>query len=251
MRILARWLIGLTPLAIGLVFWELNSTDTDISFPQPSSWWTAGRELISSGVLWPALRATMTTFVVAMVLATILGVGTGVVIGFVPRLERMLTPLIDFFRTLPPPVMVPVLTLLLGITLNASVAIVVLSVVWPILLNTIGAVHEMPITRREISAVLALGPAETFFKITMPSLLPGVVVGLRTALSIGLVVTLLTDMLGSANGIGRLLVIQQQLFRPSAVWALLFLIGTLGYLLNLGVQGGASFLLRRHPNAQH
>jgi ABC-type nitrate/sulfonate/bicarbonate transport system permease component len=251
MTTISRCLIGLVPLAIGLYLWELRSTAEDISFPQPSSWWSAGKELTTSGVLWPALRSTMTTFLLAMVLATLLGVGTGVIIGFVPRLERTLTPLIDFFRTLPPPVLVPVLTLLLGITLKASVAIVVLSVVWPILLNTVGAVHEMPTTRREISAVLALGRAETFLKITLPSLLPGIVVGLRTALSIGLVVTLLTDMLGSADGIGRLLVIQQQLFQPSAVWALLFLIGALGYLLNLAVQGGASFLLRRHPAAHH
>ncbi|MEV8517214.1 ABC transporter permease [Dactylosporangium sp. NPDC051484] len=251
MRTVLRWLCGLVPLAVGLIVWELNSTADALSFPAPSSWWTAGKELASKDSLWPALRSTMETFLISMLLATILGVAAGVVIGFTPKLERALTPLIDFFRTLPPPVMVPVLTLLLGITLKASVAIVVLSVVWPILLNTISAVHEMPGIRREVARVFGLGRTEAFFKVTLPSLLPGIVVGLRTALSIGLVVTLLTDMLGSADGIGRLLVIQQQLFLPSAVWALLFVIGALGYLLNLAVQAAASFLLRRHPATQH
>jgi ABC-type nitrate/sulfonate/bicarbonate transport system permease component len=249
MRKIGFWLLGLIPLGLFLAIWETRSTDDAVSFPHPSSWWDAGKELWASGVLGPALRSTLTTFAVSMVVATVLGVGAGILIGFLPRLEQALTPLIDFFRTLPPPVVVPVLTLLLGITLRAGVAIVVFSVVWPILLNTISAVHEMPGTRREISRVLGLGPVATLRKVTLPSLLPGVVVGLRTALSMGLVVTLLVDMIGSGGGIGRLLVIQQQTFEAASVWALLFIVGTIGYLLNLGVQTGANFLLRHHPAA--
>jgi ABC-type nitrate/sulfonate/bicarbonate transport system permease component len=244
---MGRWLVGLVPLGVLLTVWQARSTDAAVSFPRPSSWWGAFRDLVTSGELWPALRNTMTTFAVSMLVATLLGVALGVLIGFHRRVERALTPLIDFFRTLPPPVIVPVLTLIFGIALKAGVTIVVLSVIWPILLNTIAAVHEMPPTRQEAARVLGLGRVTTFPKVTLPSLLPGIVVGVRTALSIGLVVTLLVDMLGSADGIGRLLVTQQQLFRASAVWALLFLIGLIGYLVNLGVQGIATFLLRRHP----
>lgn len=251
MSAVGRWLIGLVPLAVGLLIWEFASTADAISFPEPSSWWAAFKQLEDGGLLWSSLRSTMTTFLVSMVVATLLGVGAGVLIGFTPRLERTLTPLIDFFRTLPPPVIVPVLSLLLGITLKAGVVIVVLSVIWPILLNTIGAVHEMPATRREISSVLGISRFAELWKITVPSLLPGIAIGLRTALSIGLVVTLLVDMIGSGGGIGRLLVIQQQLFEASSVWALLFLIGILGYALNLAVHGVAAYMLRHHPVAQH
>jgi len=250
MRTILRWLCGMVPLAVGLLVWELSGTAENFSFPVPSSWWDAGHELMSSGVFGPALRVTMTTYSVSMAIATVLGVGAGIVLGFYVKAERALTPLIDFFRTLPPPVIVPVLTLLLGITLKAGITIVVISVMWPILLNTIGAVREMPTVRREIAPVLGLGRIETLFKVTMPSLLPGIVVGLRTALSLGLVVTLLVDIIGSGSGIGRLLVIRQQLFDASSVWALLFVIGVIGYLLNLAVQGGASYLLRRHPTAR-
>jgi len=251
MKTFGLWLLGLVPLALGLAIWQITTTESSVSFPPPTTWWDAARELVASGDLWPALKTTMTTFLVSMLFVTVLGVGCGVVIGFLPPLERALTPLIDFFRTLPPPVLVPVLTLLLGITMKAGVVIVVLSVIWPVLLNTIGAVHAMPATRREAARVLGLGKAETFAKVTLPSLLPGIVVGLRTALSIGLVVTLLVDMIGSGGGIGRLLVIRQQLFESASVWALLFIIGVLGYSLNLIVQGSATFLLRGHPSAQY
>jgi ABC-type nitrate/sulfonate/bicarbonate transport system permease component len=251
MKTFGRWVLGLVPLAVGLVLWQLASSEDSVSFPPPSTWWSAGVDLWTAGELAPALKSTLTTFAVGMLAATVLGIAAGVLIGYSPRLERTLTPLIDFFRTLPPPVVVPVMTLLLGITLKASVAILVVSVVWPILLNTIGAVHEMPGTRREVARMLRLGRVESFLSITLPSLLPGIVVGLRTSLSIGLVVTLLVDVIGSSDGIGRLLVVQQQLFEADNVWAILFLIGLIGYALNLAVNGTARFLLRRHPSPAH
>lgn len=249
LRRILLWVLGLVPLGVVLVVWQAGSAADSISFPPPSTWWEAGRGMWSEGNLGPALRTTMSTFALSMVIATVLGVCAGVLIGRLAWLETTLTPLIDFFRTLPPPVIVPVFTLLLGITLKAGITIVVLSVVWPILLSTINAVHEIPTTRAEIARVLGIGRVATFWKITLPSLLPGIVIGLRTALSIGLVVTLLVDLLGSAEGLGRLLLIQQQLFESASVWALLFLIGVIGYLLNLAVQGVASLLLRHHPRA--
>lgn len=246
-RGLIRWTMGIVPLILGLLLWEVLSTDDARSFPQPSSWWTATGELWSEGDLRPALVSTLLTFIYAMVVATVLGVGLGMLIGFHPRLERALTPLIDFFRTLPPPVVVPVLGLILGISRQASVAIVVVAIVWPIVLNTVNAVHEMPAVRREIASVLGLGRVEAFWKISLPSLTEGIVVGIRIALSLALVVALLVDILGGADGVGRLLVEQQQFFEAPAVWALLFLIGLAGYLINLAIQGTTRVLLRHHP----
>lgn len=249
MKRVALWAAGLCPLIVLLLIWQAVGSDDAISFPRPSSWWTEGRTLSSTGVLWPALGETLKTFALGMVAATGLGILLGVLLGFMPRVERALTPIMDFFRTLPPPVIVPVLGLVLGITTRAGATIIVLAVIWPILLNTINAVHQMPSTRREVGAVLGIGRLESFFKIALPSLLPGIVVGVRTSLSLALVVTLLVDVIGSGGGIGRLLVILQQSFNASGVWALLFVIGALGYLLNLAVQGAASFLLRHHPPA--
>ena len=242
-----RWLAGLLPLAAGLLIWELTSGERSLSFPPPSTWWPAGKKLWQDGSLLPALGSTLTTFALAMVVATVGGVAAGLFIGSHPRVERALTPLMDFFRTLPPPVVVPVLTLVLGITREASVAIVVTAVIWPVILNTVNAVREMPSVRREIAPVLGLSRFAAFWKIFLPSVISGAVVGVRTALSLALVITLLVDIIGSADGIGRLLVEQQQFFRAPAVWALLFVIGLVGYLLSVAIYAATRLLLRHHP----
>ncbi len=238
------------PIALGLLAWEAVGEPDARSFPPPSSWWGAQQQMWEDGKLLPALASTFTTFALSMVVATVLGVTLGILIGSNPRVERALMPLIDFFRTLPPPVIVPVLTLLLGINRTASVAIVVAAIVWPIVLNTMTAVHEMPAVRREVAPVFGLGRLESFTKITLPSLTIGIVTGVRIAMALALVVTLLVDILSTGTGIGRLLVEQQQFFESAAVWALLFTIGLVGYAISLAIQGATTVALRNHPQRQ-
>lgn len=246
-RGLTLWLIGLVPIAIGLVVWQLVASPDSRSFPPPTSWWQSELDMWHSGDLGSALAQTLTTFALSIVVATVLGVTLGIVIGANPRVERALMPIIDFFRALPPPVLVPVLTLLLGITRTASVAIVVAAVVWPIVLNTMTAMQEISTVRREVGPVLGLGRVETFVKVILPSLTVGIATGVRIAVALALVITLLVDILSTGAGVGRLLVQQQQFFDSAAVWALLFTIGLIGYVISLLIQAATSFALRNHP----
>jgi len=72
-------------------------------------------------------------------------------------------------------------------------------------------------------------------KVVLPSLAPGIMLGVRVASSMALIITLLVDILGAGAGIGRLLVEGQQRFDASAAWGLLFIIGTFGYLTTVFV----------------
>jgi len=74
---------------------------------------------------------------------------------------------------------------------------------------------------------------------------PGIMLGLRISVSIALLVALLVDILGAGDGVGRLIVLRQQTFDSAAVWALLLIIGVLGYALNAGL---ASFERRLFRN---
>lgn len=246
-----RWrppaVLGLLPLALALLLWQLLGDPRSRSFPPPSTWFAAIAQMWSAGTLAPALLSTLLTFLFGALLALVVGVAVGVIIGLSPVLERALAPLMDFFRTLPPPVIVSVSALILGITFQAGVVIVAFSVVWPILLNTVTAVRTVPPVRLEMARSANLPAAARFTKVLLPSLLPGIAVGFKVALSTALVITLLVDLIASASGIGRLLIINQQMFRADAVWGLLFIIGTVGYLLNVVVVLVEKWLFRHWP----
>ena len=66
-----------------------------------------------------------------------------------------------------------------------------------------------------------------------PSLGPSVMTGLRISVSMSLIVTLVTDIIGTGRGLGRLLVDQQQFFESASVWGLLVVIGAFGYFINV------------------
>ncbi|UNK45633.1 ABC transporter permease [Arthrobacter sulfonylureivorans] len=166
-------------------------------------------------------------------MATVLGILGGMLIGSSNLLDRALTPFLDFFRAVPPPALVPALGLLLGPTLLSSVTIVVLAIVWPILLNTVTGIRTIPAVRKEMARTLGLTPVERLTKVIFPSLGPNIMTGLRISVSMSLIVTLVTDIIGTGRGLGRLLVDQQQFFESASVWGLLVVIGAFGYLINV------------------
>jgi ABC-type nitrate/sulfonate/bicarbonate transport system permease component len=236
---------GLLPLAVLLVVWQLTASEDSLTFPPPSTWPGALADMQDEGTLLPAIATTIETFAIAMVVSTVLGVALGMLIGGSMRLERALTPLMDFFRTLPPPAIVPVLALLLGANKQMAVAVVVLAAIWPILLNTVTAMRSVPPVRLEMARSLGLSRGDRLRKVVYPSLAPGIVLGVRVSVSIALIVTLLVDILGTGEGVGRELLVAQQTFEPAKVWALLLLVGIFGYLMSAAAASGEDRIWRQ------
>lgn len=223
---------GVLILIIPLVVWQIVGTAQSFSFPYPASWLPAVWELNERGLLLPAIERTLTTFILSLAIALVLGVIAGMILGSVKLLDKAFSPFLDFFRAIPPPALVPALGLLLGPTLLSSISIVVLAIIWPILLNTVNGVRTIPDVRKDMARSLGLSWWARITKVTLPSLTPSIMTGLRVSVSLSLIVTLVTDILGTGQGLGRLLIDQQQFFEAASVWGLLVLIGVFGYLVN-------------------
>lgn len=243
-RVPGRAILGLLPLLALLGYWQLFGSATSVSFPRPSKWFAALSLLDSQDLLAPAAVTSVETFVFSLVLATILGVLIGMIIGASRTADRAFTPLMEFFRSLPPPAVVPVALLLLGTSLEMMLTVVVFAVIWPILLNTVAAMHEVPHVRLEMSRSLGLSPVERVFKVILPSLLPGIFVGVRIAVAVSLILTLLVDILASGHGLGTLLSVQQENFDSAAVWGLLLIVGAFGFLVSALMAVGERWILR-------
>lgn len=223
---------GLLPLAALLIIWQLVASDTSFSFPPPHAWLTAIGQMHNDGVLLPALAHTLSTFGLALGLATLLGALVGIAIGASRRIDRALTPSIEFAAAVPGAALVPLAVLLLGTTLLTGVMMVALIVSWPILLNTATAMRAIPAVRLDMSRSLGLSTSERWRKVIVPSLVPGILLGVRVASSLALIITLLADIFGAGEGIGRLLVEHQQSFDAAGAWGLLLILGTFGYLIS-------------------
>ena len=197
--------------------------------------------------LMSAFGATTITFLEGLALAIVIGTVLGVLVGVSDRAARALQPLFEFMRAIPPPVTVPVASLLIGYSESMKLTVIVLSALWPILLNTTSAVRQIDPLLLDVARSFRLNPTERIRRIILPAIVPSLLLGIRIAIPLAIVVTLLVEMLTSLPGIGALMIRSQRNFQSSEVYALLVLIGLFGFVVNDLFSLVEGFIMRRWP----
>ena len=242
---------GVLPLVLLLVLWQLIAPRRSPYFPPPDRWWASLETLVGNGKLYPALGATVLTFAFGLAIACALGGALGLVVGVSRGARRALGPLLEFCRALPPPVIVPVAVLLLGYAESLKLLVVVWVAIWPILLNVATAAGRVDPLLRDVSRSFRLTPLEMLSKIVAPSVIPPFLTGVRIAVPLAIIITLLVEMITMLPGIGSLIVTAQRDFRSAEVYGLLVLVGLIGFVLNNVFVVIEEVLLRRFPPRAH
>jgi ABC-type nitrate/sulfonate/bicarbonate transport system permease component len=203
--------------------------------------------LWDSGQLLPAFAATMATLAEGLALAVATGAPLGMAIGASRWVGRALGPLLEFMRAIPPPVTVPIATLLLGYDVTMKLTVVALSAIWPIVLNAASAAARVEPLLFDVARTFRLSRARRIRQIMVPSTIPSVLLGIRVAIPLAIVVTLLVEMLTSLPGIGALMIQSQRNFQSAQVYALLVMVGLLGFVVNGLFTVIEAIALRRWP----
>jgi ABC-type nitrate/sulfonate/bicarbonate transport system permease component len=238
---------GLLPLAIGLALWQIFGTDHSVYAPRPSAWWTEISKLWGDGTLQKALANTAATFLIAFVIASVLGTVLGIVVGHSRFVDRMLGPVLEFFRATPPAAIVPLAVLIAGYTQSMKVGVVVFSAIWPVLLQVRTGTRSLDPLLADVGRVLRLSPVARVVKMTLPALLPSILQGMRIAVSPILIIVLLVEILTRINGLGGEIEQAQQSYDSAAVYGLLVITGVLALLINILVGLVEQLLLRHRP----
>jgi ABC-type nitrate/sulfonate/bicarbonate transport system permease component len=166
-------------------------------------------------------------------LAAVLGVGAGVAIGLNPRLRATTEPVLEFFRAIPPPVLVPVIILFAGIGDGMKVIVIVSGCVWPILLNTVEGVRAVDAVQADTALSYGITGRARITRLILPSASPRIAAGLRQALSIAIILMVISEMFAASNGLGFTIVQFQRSFAIPEMWSGIILLGLLGFALSL------------------
>ncbi|WP_436764247.1 ABC transporter permease [Streptosporangium sp. V21-05] len=240
-------LVGLLPLAVLLLAWQMLGDRGSADFPPPTSWIEAIEAVRQRGLLVPALQRTLLVFAAALAIATVIGAAIGTLLGASTVARKAFGPLTELLRNFPPPAAVPVAVLLLGNTTTMSLIVIVATALWPIVLNTQEAVRVIPRVRIDAGRALGLSRGRQISSMIVPGVLPAVMIGVRVATPICLIVVLLAEMLASTGGIGHLILERQRLYDSAGVFACLAIVGVLGLLTSTLVGGFERVLLRNWP----
>jgi ABC-type nitrate/sulfonate/bicarbonate transport system permease component len=173
--------------------------------------------------------------------ALLLGVAAGVVIGRHPAVRETVEPVLEFMRAIPPPVLVPILILVAGIGDLMKVLVIVSGCVWPILLNTVEGVRAVDGVLADTCAVYRVPPVR---RMVLRAASPQIVTGARQALSIGVILMVISEMFAAQSGLGFTVVQFQRGFQIPEMWSGVLLLGLLGVALALGFRLVERWVLR-------
>ncbi|MFP3986081.1 ABC transporter permease [Streptomyces sp. E11-3] len=221
------------PAVLFAVWWFATADSTSFYVPPLSSiltafadTWTADRLL--SDVVPSLLRLTA-----GLLLAVAIGVGLGLAVGMNRVVRDVLEPVLELFRAIPPPVLVPVIMLFAGIGDTMKVLVIVSGCVWPILLNTVEGVRAVDEVLSDTCRSYGIGGPARLWHLVLRSASPQIVTGMRQALSIGIILMVISEMFAASNGLGFTIVQFQRSFAIPEMWSGVLLLGLLGFALSL------------------
>lgn len=190
-----------------------------------------GRRL-ADGSLFGSIGATIARMLAGWLLASVIGILLGAAIGNSRLVDRLLMPTLEALRPLPASAVIPVAILVFGLNESMSVAVIAFGSMWPVLLNTVHGFRNVPAGLREVAAVLEMGRWRAFWTVSLPSAFVDIFPGLRTGLALALILTVVTEMQASLQGVGYDIFMAQRSYRSADLYAALLVIGAIGFTIN-------------------
>jgi ABC-type nitrate/sulfonate/bicarbonate transport system permease component len=220
-----------------LILWELLARAGALppEFPPLTQVGEALWHLITGGTLGPALWQTVAQASVALVCGGVAGVALGILLGKVHWLYRITHLVLDFLRLIPSIVYLPLLLLLLGGRPETAMLVGAVGALWPVLFQTFYGVNGVSPVMRDTGRVYGLTAAQKLWSITLPTVLPFVATGLRIAASHVLVVVVAVELIVGVPGMGADVGTFSQGAAYPQMYALIFVTGVLGFLVNAGL----------------
>ena len=167
-------------------------------------------------------------------IAAFAAVPLGVMLGSSVNAYRSVEFLIDFFRSTPSSALIPLFLLIFGITDANKIAIAAFAAVLLVLFNSAYGVMNAKKTRVMAAQIMGVSRWHVFKDVMLMESLAQTFVGLRTGVSMSLVIVIVAEMfIGSETGLGHRIIDAQQVFNVKDMYTSILITGALGYALNL------------------
>jgi NitT/TauT family transport system permease protein len=224
------WGLRIASLVVVFGAWEILGRSRPLFTSYPSAVLTAAVEIFVPQVI-PAFASTLSGFTVGFAIAAVLGVLIGIAMGWVRVVEIALQPYVNAFYATPRVALIPLLILWLGIDFRLRVAIVVLSAVFPIIVNTFAGVKHADAELLDVGRAFTATRMQQLRTIVIPGCLPFVFTGLRIGLARALGGVVVAEMAAAVTGIGRLILDDAKFLRLDQMFVPLILLGVIAIAL--------------------
>jgi NitT/TauT family transport system permease protein len=236
--------IGLFLLAWHLAtLWDLDVYVRFQNIPSPGDVLAEAIELFSSRVFYVHILASLERIWLGFAIATVLGVGLGLLIGWFGFAEDTLFPPIELFRPIPAVAWVPISIMLWPTERSSIVFITTLGAFFPIVLNTIHGVEGIDRQLVRAATSLGAGRAAIFREVVLPGALPSIMTGLSVGMGVSWICLISAEMISGQFGVGYFTWVAYGIVKYAQIVVGMLTIGVLGMLSSLAVRLiGARFM---------
>jgi NitT/TauT family transport system permease protein len=226
-------------VALGIVIliavWQLIAVvgDYDASLLPPPLLVAKGiAELVKDGTLALHMGISLMRFAAGYLGASAAAVAAGLALGQLPRVWRVVDPIVQLIRPVSPIAWSPFIVLWFGIGNAPAIVIIFLAAFFPVLLSTVSGMRKVDPTHVKVARNLEMGRWAFLTRIVLPSAFPTIANGLHIAIGTSWIFLVSGEMVGSQSGLGYLIVDSRNTLRLDLVLAGIICIGLFGLLLD-------------------
>lgn len=231
----ASTLRHLTGFAVFIGIWQFLSTVgwiNPVLLPSPERLVGATWELLEAGILVTHTLASLWRVLIGFLLASLVGIGAGVVLGFSPVLSDLFRPIVESLRPIPPIAWTPIAILWFGVGDAPSYFLVFIGAVFPVFVNTFSAVRNIDRTQINAALCLGAGPGILIKDVLIPASLPIIFPGLRIALGVGWMCVVAAELIAAQSGLGYMIQQNRVLLQTHYVVTGMITIGMVGFAMS-------------------
>ncbi|GBG54773.1 sulfonate ABC transporter permease [Sporomusaceae bacterium FL31] len=189
-------------------------------------------ELADTGILWEHIQVSLLRFSISYILAVLITVPLGLLLGWHTISWQALNPLIQILRPISPIAWFPLAVLWFGIGNAPAIFIIFLSAFFPILLATVSAVRSVDGLYLRVSKNFGVNRWSLFTKVVIPASFPQIMVGLHIAVGTAWIHLVAGEMLGAQSGLGYLIVDSRNFLRTDWIIGGMLIVGLLGLAIH-------------------
>ena len=204
--------------------------------------------MMHTATFWKDFAYTVRGWALGLLIATVLAVPIGIVLGSSELAGRAFRVPIEFLRPIPSAVLIPLLFLTLGTTLKSEVFLAAFGAFWPLLVQTIYGVRDIDPIAVDTARSFGVGRLERLRRITFPSALPYIMTGIRISSTVSLILAFTAELFMGTPGLGQAMNYAQAYGLNDQLYALAIAAGLLGLAVHFVMTALERRVLRWHPS---
>jgi NitT/TauT family transport system permease protein len=220
----------------GVVVWSFYSWShkvNELFLPSPLSVGKSIVTLLIHAPFWLDILATLARFLISVILSMFIGILLGLIMGSFQKINRVLNIPIDIIRSVPVSALFPLMLLILGLGNASKIALVTIGCAPIVLVDTMYAVINTSVMRKTAAKQMGATPYTIAIRVVFMGALPQILAGMKIAVSLGLVLVLVTEMwIGSNDGLGHRILNSYAIYHTSETYATIILTGLIGWSIN-------------------